>query len=102
MSDDDNPEVPEITSVVEALLNLVGQVAELQLDDDSRETIYDMCDIVATHHGIPRFDAVMEPQEDGTVITRYYGSADEAARSKPQLKLVVDNPEIDDDDTTIH
>ena len=80
-------------------------IKEMQIDEESRNAIYDMCDALATHHGIPRFDAVMEDNGDGTHTVSYYGKgiAEGAADTnfKPKLKLVVDNNE-EDDDNTIH
>ena len=102
----DNPDNElDIKQVVEALLNICGQAAEMQIDEESRNAIYDMCDALAHHHDIPRFDAEMVDNGDGTHTVSYYGNgiAEGAAdtKFKPELKLVVDNPD-DDDDTTIH
>ena len=104
MSDDETPDDLDIQQVVEALLNICGQAAEMQIDEESRNAIYDMCDAVAEHHGIPRFDAVIEEQEDGSSRVTYYGKgmAEDLPTTKPKLKLVVDNNPEDDDDTTIH
>ena len=53
MSDDKaTPPEIDIQQVVEALLNICGQAAEMQIDEDSRLAIYDMCDAVAEHHGV--------------------------------------------------
>ena len=105
MSDEKTPPDIDIQQIVEALLNICGQAAEMQIDEESRNAIYDMCDELATHHGIPRFDAVMEDNGDGTHTVSYYGKgiAEGAADTnfKPKLKLVVDNNE-EDDDNTIH
>ena len=106
MSDDKaTPPEIDIQQIVEALLNICGQAAEMQIDEESRNAIYDMCDALASFHDIPRFDAVMEDNGDGTHTVSYYGNgiAEGAAdtKFKPELKLVVDNPD-DDDDTTIH
>ena len=106
MSDDKTPPEIDIQQIVEALLNICGQAAEMQIDEESRCAIYDMCDALATHHNIPRFDAVMEDNGDGTHTVSYYGKgiAEGAADTnfKPKLKLVVDNNLEEDDDTTIH
>ena len=106
MSDEKTPPEIDIQQIVEALLNICGQAAEMQIDEESRNAIYDMCDALATHHGIPRFDAVMEDNGDGTHTVSYYGKgiAEGAADTnfKPKLKLVVDNKLEEDDDTTIH
>jgi hypothetical protein len=106
---DDNPEEIDIQEVVEALLNICAQSAEMQLDDDSRLAIYDMCDIVAEHHNIPRVDALLDG--DAGALSSFYGEGVKAAvegaitekhNFKPELKLVVDNLEDMDDDGTIH
>ena len=103
MSDDETPDDLDIQQVVEALLNICGQAAEMQIDEDSRTAIYDMCDAVAAFHDIPRFDAVIEEQDDGSSRVSYYGKgvAEELPSTKPKLRLVVDNPE-EDDPETIH
>ena len=106
MSDDKaTPPEIDIQQIVEALLNICGQAAEMQIDEESRNAIYDMCDALAHHHDIPRFDAEMVDNGDGTHTVSYYGNgiAEGTAdtKFKPELKLVVDNPD-DDDDTTIH
>lgn len=90
----------DIQQVVEALLNICGQAAEMQLDEEARNAIYDMCDAVAEHHGIPRFEAVVEEQPDGSSRVTYYGDGVSAELDKPSLKLVVNNG--DDDPETIH
>ena len=105
MSDDNsNDNELDIQQVVEALLNICGQAAEMQIDEESRNAIYDMCDAVAHHHDIPRLDAIMEDNGDGTHTVSYYGKnvAETDSNFKPKLKLVVDNHAEDDDDTTIH
>ena len=104
MSDDKaTPPEIDIQQVVEALLNICGQAAEMQIDEDSRLAIYDMCDAVAEHHGVQRFDAVIEEQEDGSSRVTYYGEGvGPDTNFKPELKLVVDNNTDEDDDTTIH
>lgn len=103
MSDDETPDDLDIQQVVEALLNICGQAAEMQIDEESRTAIYDMCDAVAEFHDIPRFDAVFEEQEDGSSRVSYYGKgvSEELPSTKPKLRLVVDNPE-EDDPETIH
>ena len=72
----------------------------MQIDEESRNAIYDMCDAVAIHHDIPRFDAVIEQQEDGSSRVTYYGegvgSRVDDTNFKPKLKLVVDNGQEDD------
>ena len=93
----------DIQQVVEALLNICGQAAEMQLDEESRTSIYDMCDAVAAFHDIPRFDAVIEQDEEGNSRVSYYGSemvANLEDKPKTALKLVVNNG--DDDPETIH
>ena len=91
MSDDNsNDNELDIQQVVEALLNICGQAAEMQIDEDSRNAIYDMCDEVALFHNIPRFDAIIEEQEDGSSRVTYYGKG-VAENPPPKLKLVVDN-----------
>ncbi len=109
MSDDNsNDNELDIQQVVEALLNICGQAAEMQIDEDSRNAIYDMCDEVALFHNIPRFDAIIEQQEDGSSRVTYYGKgvAEGAVDTnfKPKLKLVVDNNSEEDDEEpdTIH
>ena len=108
MSDEKTPPELDIQQIVEALLNICGQAAEMQIDEESRNAIYDMCDAVAEHHGIPRFDAVIEQQEDGSSRVTYYGegvgSRVDDTNFKPKLKLVVDNGQEDDEDdpTTLH
>ena len=108
MSDDETPDSLDIQQVVEALLNICGQAAEMQIDEDSRIAIYDMCDAVASFHDIPRFDVIMEEQADGSHRVTYYGdgitSGAQDTNFKPKLKLVVDNIEDleDDDPETIH
>lgn len=104
---DDSPEAPELEQIVEALLNICGQAAEQQLDEASRQAIYEMCDVVAQHHGIPRWDAVVEEQEDGSHRVSYYGEVEaDAERPKTSLRLVVNNGEEleddEDDPKTIH
>ena len=115
MSDDhDSEELVGIQQVVEALLNICGQAAEMQIDEESRAAIYDMCDAVAEHHDIPRVDALVEDHGDGSSsVSSYYGEGVrdaiesmemEHTNFKPKLKLVVDNFEdVDvDDDETMH
>ena len=105
MSDSNENEL-DITQVIEAVLNICGQAAEMQIDEESRLAIYDMCDAVAEHHGIARFDAVIEQEEDWSSKVTYYGdgilSGATDTNFKPKLKLVVDNLEDMDDDGTIH
>ena len=43
MSDDKTPPEIDIQQIVEALLNICGQAAEMQIDEESRNAIYDMC-----------------------------------------------------------
>ena len=107
MSDDDGTTLDEldIQQVVEAILNICGQAAEMQIDEDSRTAIYDMCDAVAAFHDIPRFDAVIEQDEEGNSRVSYYGEGitgdlDTKSKNKSNLKLVVNNS--DDDPETIH
>ena len=115
MSDDhDSNESVEIQQVVEALLNICGQAAEMQIDEESRTAIYDMCDAVAEYHDIPRVVALVEDHGDGSSsVSSYYGDGIKDALEsfqlehtnfKPKLKLVVDNFEdVDvDDDETMH
>tara|TARA_B100000780_G_C21095991_1_gene442011 strand:+ start:616 stop:942 length:327 start_codon:yes stop_codon:yes gene_type:complete len=105
-----NEQDVDIQQVVEALLNICGQAAEMQIDEESRAAIYDMCDAVAEHHDIPRVDAIVEEHEGGTTVASYYGEGVQHAMEaelehtnfKPKLKLVVDNLEDMDDDGTIH
>ena len=101
----------DIQQIIEALLNICGQAAEMQIDEESRAAIYDMCDAVAEHHDIPRVDAILEEHLDGTSSTNtFYGEGIQKAMDgdldhtnfKPKLKLVVDNLEDMDDDGTIH
>ena len=102
---DDSPEDLDLQQIVEALLNICGQAAEQQLDEASRQAIYEMCDAVAQHHGIPRWDAIVEEQEDGSHRVTYYGEVDaDTQRPKTGLRLVVDNDleDEDDDSKTIH
>ena len=112
MSDSQDEQL-DIQAVVEALLNICGQVAEMQIDEASRTAIYDMCDAVAEHHDIPRVDALIEDHVDGSsTVTSYYGDGIQEAiegamlehtKFKPELKLVVNNLDEDiDDDETIH
>ena len=102
MSDDNsNDNELDIQQVVEALLNICGQAAEMQIDEDSRNAIYDMCDEVALFHNIPRFDAIIEEQEDGSSRVTYYGKG-VAENPPPKLKLVVDNKDEDEEPDTIH
>ena len=109
MSDNSNDNKIDIQEIVEALLNICGQAAEMQIDEDSRLAIYDMCDIVAEHHNIPRVDALLDG--DAGALSSFYGEGVKAAvegaitekhNFKPELKLVVDNLEDMDDDGTIH
>ena len=104
MSDDTTTvDEVDIQQVVEALLNICGQAAEMQLDEEARTAIYDMCDAVAAFHDIPRFDAVIEQDEEGNSRVSYYGSEVVASmedKPKTALKLVVNNG--DDDPETIH
>ena len=118
MSDNSNDNEIDIRQVVEALLNSCGQAAEMQIDEDSRLAIYDMCDAVAEHHGVERFDAVIEQEEDGSSRVTYYGEG-VGPSSEPKLRLVsnngesldhrmeirdADSPNLDDDEDsdTIH
>ena len=102
MSDEKTPPELDIQQVVEALLNICGQAAEMQIDEESRNAIYDMCDEVAIFHNIPRFDAVIEQQEDGSSRVSYYGKG-VAEELRPKLKLVVDNKDEDEEEPgTIH
>jgi hypothetical protein len=117
MSDNSNDNKIDIQEIVEALLNICGQAAEMQIDEDSRLAIYDMCDIVAEHHGVQRFDALIEQEEDGSSKVTYYGEG-VGPSNEPKLRLVsnngesldqrmeirdADSPNLDEEDSdTIH
>jgi len=101
MSDDTPPtnlDEMDISAIVEALLNICGQAAEMQVNDDDRDIIYDMCDIMAAYHGIPRVDTEIVDNEDGSTTVHYITREED----KPKLHLVVNNLDEPTPDDTMH
>lgn len=91
---DNNPPYYEIDletrEMLEAVLNLVGGVADLQMDDEAREDLYALGDDLATRFGVNAIKVTSEEatDEQGNEITilRYADHAD-----KPKLSLVSNN-----------
>ena len=81
----------ETSALLEALLNIVGGVADLQMDDDAREDLYAMGDDLATRFGVASVRVTSEESTDEAgkdiTILRY-----EDHKPKPTLTLVPTDP----------
>jgi len=79
--------------MLEAVLNMIGGVADLQADDDSREDVYALGDEIATRFGVPLVTVEMEsgktPQGEEVTVLRYRSDKTESGR--PKLTVVSDN-----------
>lgn len=58
-------------------LNLAAQIAEMQMNDEARDDIYQLLDTVAEYYGVERTEVIIDDDEDGTVIVRYTRDDDE-------------------------
>tara|TARA_X000001036_G_C20055269_1_gene552637 strand:+ start:169 stop:510 length:342 start_codon:yes stop_codon:yes gene_type:complete len=83
----------ETRDMLEAILNMIGGVADLQADDDSREDVYALGDEVATRFGVPlvKADAIPGKTVDGEEVTVLRFRSDSTEKSPPKLTVVSDN-----------
>jgi len=82
------------------VLNLAAQIAEMQLNEEARQDIYDLLDTVADHYGVERTEIHLSEEEDdeGNVVIRYNSEhpqeqeEQEEERELPSyITLAVDN-----------
>lgn len=83
----------ETRDMLEALLNLTGGVADLQMDDVSREDVYALGDEIATRFGVPlvKVDAELGKTQDGEEVTVLRFRSDLTESMPPKLTIVSDN-----------
>lgn len=83
----------ETRDMLEAVLNMIGGVAELQADDDSREDIFALGDEIATRFGVPLVKLESHPGQttDGEPVTILRFRSDKTEKSPPKLTVVSDN-----------
>lgn len=82
----------ETRDMLEAVLNMIGGVADLQADDDSREDVYALGDELATRFGVPlvTVDAELGKTTDGEEVTVLRYRSDNKSTA-PKLTVVSDN-----------
>ena len=83
----------ETHEMLEAVLNMIGGVAELQADDNSREDIFALGDEVATRFGINLITIEASPGQtpEGENVTVLRYRSDSTEKSPPKLTVVSDN-----------
>ena len=81
----------EIKDALGSLLNMAVQVAEMQLDSDSNDAIYGICDTIADFFDLPVTFFETEEHEDGTIIGRVVEKKNNVKPIKPNLTVVVKN-----------
>lgn len=80
------------------VLNAAANVAEMQLDDDCREEIYAMCDLVSSYYGIER--TLLD--EQGNPVVRDdvpIPGVLRTGRLGDRFRVVDSDEDQDDDDT---
>ena len=88
--------------LVETVLNIVTQVAELQYDEAAQEALYVIAETLADRFDIQRTEVEVSEgeDEDGNPVTVI---RTEPQRSKPRLNIIqggrLDDTPADDDDT---
>lgn len=71
MNKDDEEVQAIVMATLGELLNIVGQVADMQTEEKAAQEIFDMCDLIAEYFQIERARAITAQHDDGSFTTRF-------------------------------
>lgn len=79
------------------VLNIASQIAEMQMDEQAKQDIYDLLDEVADYYGIERREITITDGDDNIVVVSYNEDYSDVVEKKvikktpSYISLAIDN-----------